>query len=92
MSLIPLERENLTSAQFDDLNGYEKGAVARAFLNGLIKQGYLERMPSDNSPGEITIAIRQWQLELLARFSDDGREMELIDNREILLDKTCQLC
>lgn len=85
------ERKNLTSIPLDKLNGYEKGAVARAFINILIKQGYLERFPSINSPGEITFSIQKWQLELLARFSEDGEPMEVVDDKEILLDKLCQL-
>lgn len=76
---------------FDDLGGYEKGALARALIKGLIKQGSLEILPEDQNPGRISISIEGWQLELLARFSDDGETEEAEDEKEILLDKLCQL-
>lgn len=91
MSLKPLDRERLTSIPFGELNGYEKGAVTRAFLNNLIKQGYLDSILSDNFPGEVSFLIHQWQLELLARFSEDGDPTEGDDDKEILLNKLCQL-
>jgi len=91
MELSPLDREDLESIPFDDLDGYEKGVVARAFLNNLIKTGCLEKIPSDKSPGEIIILIQKWQLELLARFSEDDRRMEQTDDRELLLDKLALL-
>jgi len=51
MPLTQLNGQNSILEMFDDLSGYEKGAVARAFLNDLIKRGSLERDPSDSSPG-----------------------------------------
>ena len=82
-----LDREGLDSIPFDELGGYEKGAVARALLGNLIKYGRVEKDPIGNSPGEILFSVQQWQLELLAHFIEDDEE----DDEEILLDKLCQL-
>jgi len=91
MPLTQLNGQNSILEMFDDLSGYEKGAVARAFLNDLIKRGSLERDPSDSSPGEIFFPIQRWQLELLARFNEDDEPEEEENDKEILLDKLCQL-
>ena len=77
---------------FDNLTGYEKGALARALLTSLIKQGSLDRLPKEQMPGEITISVERWQLELLARFSDtitDDDEADTVGGDEILLDQIC---
>ena len=74
---------------FGDLDWYEKGVVARAVLNVLIKQGSLSTLPRKGSPGEIVIPVHHWQLQLLARFSDADDAVD--DDKEILLDKLCQI-
>ncbi len=91
MPLGSLDRENLTSIPFDELSGYEKGAVARAFLGKLIKHGNLEKDPSDSCPGEISFSIQQWELTLLAYFCEEDEPMADNDDQEILLDELCQL-
>ena len=84
------DSENLTENPFDELSGYEKGAVARAFLSSLIKYGKFEEGLSDDSPDAILFPFREWQLKLLACFLDDEDDEECDDN-EILLDRLCQL-
>jgi hypothetical protein len=75
---------------FDDLSKYEKGVVARAFLESLISQGYLASPPSNGLLGEVVISISQWQLKLLAHFNKEG---ELAgEEDEILLDNLDQIC
>lgn len=54
--------------EFDFLSGYEKGVVARALLQCLIKRGRLEGHPDDF---EIVVPVNQQLLALLARFSVD---------------------
>ena len=79
----------MANAALGDLNGYEKGVVARALINNLIKQGRLERTPGDGAPGEIVFSVHQCHLELLARFCEDGRSVET--EREISLDQFRQI-
>ena len=71
MTSTPAPHDAPRSIPFDDLDGYEKGLVARAFLDNLIKQGSLEAVPKGGKPGEIVFSVENWHLELLARFSDD---------------------
>jgi len=86
----PWDNQSLTSVPFDELDGYEKGVAARALLEHLIKQGGVERGPTDARPGVIVISIQRWQWDLLARFSRDSQAIEH-DDREIFLDKLCQV-
>jgi len=58
---------------FDDLNGYEKGVVARMLLGRLIKQGCLQRSLESCDELEVVIPVRGWQLQMLAMFSEDAR-------------------
>lgn len=60
--------------EFEKLNGYEKGVLARALLRRLIKQGRLDQSTDGEMPFEVVISATQWQLELLAKFSDDSDE------------------
>lgn len=60
--------------EFEKLNGYEKGVLARALLRRLIKQGRLDQGKDDSMPFEVVIPATEWQLELLAKFSDDLEE------------------
>ena len=60
--------------EFEKLNGYEKGVLARALLRRLIKQGRLDQSTDGDMPFEVVISATQWQLELLAKFSDDSGE------------------
>lgn len=53
---------------FGDLNGYEKGVTARAFLEQLISQGRFGKSPYGEQDQEIIIPIKPWQLQLLAYF------------------------
>ena len=53
---------------FDELNGYEKGVTARAFLEQLISQGRFNKSPKGEETEEIIIPMKPWQLELLACF------------------------
>lgn len=57
---------------FDRLDGYEKGVVARMLLDRLVKQGSLQQ--SEEGRGEFTVVIpvAMWQLQMLARYSDDS--------------------
>ena len=87
MLLTELEHSSSILDQFDDLSGYEKGAVARALLKFMVKQGNLESLPRDGGMGMICISVEEWQLKLLARFSADCER----DDREILLETLCQL-
>lgn len=91
MLLGQLDNSRSILDRFDDLSGYEKGAVARAFIKDLIKQGNLEIIPDSQGPGRISISIEEWQLKLLARFNDDDDAAETEDDKEILLEKLCQL-
>lgn len=87
MLLTELEPSSSILDQFDDLSGYEKGAVARALLKTMVKQGNLESFPQDDALGMICISVEGWQLKLLARFSADCER----DDRETLLDTLGQL-
>lgn len=72
---------------FNDLDGYEKGVVARALLQGMIKRGFIEDRPSENGQiSEIVIPVEQWQMELLACFSGETgpAEADLENIREVL--------
>ena len=60
---------------FEELNGYEKGVTARAFLEQLIGQGRFGKSPNDGDGQEIIIPMRPWQLELLACFC---RKIEVV--------------
>ncbi|MGI9450363.1 MAG: hypothetical protein ACR2QH_06980 [Geminicoccaceae bacterium] len=60
----------------DGLTGYEKGVVARALLARLIKQGCLADHTDDDQGLEITIPVKNWQLKLLACFSEGTRSEE----------------
>lgn len=69
----------------DDLDGYERGVVARALLERLIKQGRLEERQDQGRPFEIVIPVSQSQLRLLALFSEDGdagKRLEAIQEAE----------
>ncbi len=59
---------------FEKLNGYEKGVLARALLRRLIKQGRLDQTTDNGMPFEIVIPATEWQLELLAKFSDETED------------------
>ena len=71
------------NALFDDLDGYEKGVVARALLKGLIKQGYLDESPDLLKP-EIVIPIEQDQMKLLSLFADDAKA-----SRQRIIEELC---
>ena len=95
MSINPFDRDDLVSTPFGEFTGYEKGAIARAFLHSLVKQESIVKEPDQTSEGEVTIAIRRWQFELLAEFYldvetlDDDDEDE--DDEEILLENLLKL-
>jgi len=91
---MPLNKSDWQSAAlelFDDLGGYEKGALARALLKSLIRQGSLTRLPRGDCPGQITISVRRWQLDLLAQFSEDCELAKEENDSERLLKKLCQV-
>jgi len=73
------------NALFDELDGYEKGVVARALLKGLIKQGYLEENPDLHKP-KIVIPIEQFQMKLLSLFADNANA-----SRQRILEELCQI-
>jgi hypothetical protein len=75
---------------FDDFSKYEKGVVARAFLETLVSQGYLASHPSDGLLGKVVISVNQWQLQLLDRFSKEGELAEEQD--EIVPHNLDQIC
>ncbi len=89
MPLKPSDKHQHLLDQFGNLSGYEKGVVARAFLKSLVRQGSLEAAPTDKTPGEIFISVERWQLDLLARFSNDVEHAEPEDDQEIVLDELC---
>ena len=91
MLLTELERSFSILDRFDDLSGYEKGAVARALLKLMVKQGNLVSFPRDDALGMICISVEEWQLKLLARFSADCEDECEPDDREILLETLIQL-
>ncbi|MEZ5932018.1 MAG: hypothetical protein R3F54_08715 [Alphaproteobacteria bacterium] len=70
---------------FDDLDGYEKGVVARMLLGRLIKQGRLQRSLESREGREIAIPVSMWQLQMLARFSEDvdGPPVTSMDDRAL---------
>ena len=57
---------------FENLNGYEKGCVARMLLSRLVKQGRFLRSLETHGDIEIAIPLDQWQLRLLAKFSENS--------------------
>jgi len=75
---------------FSDLRAFEKGIVARAFLKSLVMQGSLNELPSESSPGQISITVKKWQLDLLACFSEDA-ELTDDEEKELLLTELCRL-
>jgi hypothetical protein len=62
---------------FKDLNGYEKGVLARMLLRQLIKQGRLDEQYKEPPRHEIVIPVEQWQLQTLALFSEDAEPTTL---------------
>ena len=56
---------------FGDLNGYERGVVARALLRLLIKQASLEKTLDQTHLFEVVIPVTKCQLTLLSCFSNE---------------------
>ena len=52
-----------------DLNKYEKGVTARAFLELLADHALLINQPIDELPDEILIPLKKWQFDFPANFS-----------------------
>lgn len=90
MPLHRPKRHESSFEPFDDLSKYEKGIVARAFLEGLISQGYLASPPSNGLQGNLVISLNQWQLEFLTHFSKEGKPAEEEDKN--FLENLDQIC
>ena len=62
---------DIAMSSLDEFTGYEKGVVARALLECLIKQGNLIDITENDQEFEIRLCVHRWHLELLACFSDE---------------------
>jgi hypothetical protein len=90
MLLDELDDGCRVSDMYGNLNGYEKGVVARAFLKSLIRKASILADPNGDAAGAIAISVMKSDLDLLARVADDVEASEPEGEQEILLDELCQ--
>ena len=76
----------MANALFDNLDGYEKGVVARALLKSIIKQCKVGSFPEPDGRETIILRPKNWQLRLLDLYADGAKSV-----RERVIEDLCGL-